>query len=241
MALLEFGTGNSRIVYATSPSPDGVYTRQAEIEGPFAHEPSVARAPNGTWVMYFARHFPNSTKTDGFAPCNCTNGSTPEGACTREVAHSSHVTFMVTATTLGGPWSSPRMIPLLDCNLVRAIPTLILTRRGLTAGFDLQRTTLLNSNTASMTWSWLEQYCQMAHFSGWSRCTARDPRRIWSSRTTGPMQMGTDRAQTVRLATCSTPPIIHRMVRNTIFCHHFRQQFVAKHTIVGINGLECME
>eukprot|EP01043_Picozoa_sp_COSAG02_P009958 COSAG02_NODE_343_length_24147_cov_30.662051_21_plen_141_part_00 len=135
MACLEFGTGNSRIVYATSPSPDGVYIRQSQIEGPFAHEPSVARAPNGTWVMYFARHFPNSTKTDGFAPCNCTDGSTPEGACTHEVAHSSHVTFMATAKELGGPWSSPRMIPLLDCNLVRTIPYAILETNDLAAVF----------------------------------------------------------------------------------------------------------
>lgn len=113
------GAGNSRIVFATSATAGGVYTRQAQLEGAFAHEPSVARAPNGTWVMYFARHFLNASTSGGFSPCNCTDGSTPKGACKNEVAPSSHVAFMATANELEGPWSSPRMIPLLDCNLVR--------------------------------------------------------------------------------------------------------------------------
>jgi hypothetical protein len=115
-------TRNSRIVFATSTTPGGTYTRRAQIEGTFAHEPSIARAPNGTWVMYFARHFPNSTASGGYAACNCTDGSTPTGACHSEVAGNNHVTFMATATELGGPWSAPRMIPLLDCNLVRRSP-----------------------------------------------------------------------------------------------------------------------
>ena len=67
--------------------------------------------------MYFARHFPNTTGTGGFPPCNCSDGSTPAGSCHSEVGGNQHVTFMATAPALKGPWSEPRMIPLRDCNL----------------------------------------------------------------------------------------------------------------------------
>ena len=110
-------TRNSRVVFATSPTPGGRFTRQSQVEPIFAHEPSVARAPNGSWVMYFARHFPNTTATGGYPPCNCSDGSTPAGSCHSEVGGNQHVTFMATAPALKGPWSEPRMIPLRDCNL----------------------------------------------------------------------------------------------------------------------------
>jgi len=67
--------------------------------------------------MYFARHFPNTTGTAGYLPCNCSDGSTPAGSCHSEVGGNQHVTFMATAPALKGPWSEPRMIPLRDCNL----------------------------------------------------------------------------------------------------------------------------
>ena len=44
-------TRNSRLVFATAAWPDGPYTRQHQVQPLFSHEPSLAQAPNGTWVM----------------------------------------------------------------------------------------------------------------------------------------------------------------------------------------------
>ena len=44
---------NSAIVHATSTTgPDGPYTRTDVAIRPFAHNPKVVRAPDGTWLMY---------------------------------------------------------------------------------------------------------------------------------------------------------------------------------------------
>ena len=44
---------NSAIVHATSTSgPAGPYTRKDVAVVPFAHNPKVVRAPDGTWLMY---------------------------------------------------------------------------------------------------------------------------------------------------------------------------------------------
>lgn len=105
-------TRNSRVIFATSATAVGPYRQQSVIEGTFSHEPSVARAPNGSWVMYFTRPF---DEVGWPAPCNCSDGSTPD-ACGGEVGARQHATFMATAPTLAGPWSPPRLVPLLDCN-----------------------------------------------------------------------------------------------------------------------------
>ena len=44
---------NSAIVHAVSTAgPEGPYTRQSVAVPPFAHNPKVLRAPDGTWLMY---------------------------------------------------------------------------------------------------------------------------------------------------------------------------------------------
>lgn len=44
---------NSAIVQAVSTSgPEGPYTRVGVAVKPFAHNPKVVRAPDGTWLMY---------------------------------------------------------------------------------------------------------------------------------------------------------------------------------------------
>jgi hypothetical protein len=44
---------NSAIVHAVSTAgPEGPYTRQSVAVPPFAHNPKVVRAPDGTWLMY---------------------------------------------------------------------------------------------------------------------------------------------------------------------------------------------
>jgi len=69
---------NSIVVHATSKGPaDGwKFQRQGEVKGLFSHEPIVARAPTGEFVV-FLTHF------DGDAAdcpvCNCTDGSSISG------------------------------------------------------------------------------------------------------------------------------------------------------------------
>lgn len=44
---------NSRIIRATSTTgPEGPYTYSDTVVTPFAHNPKVVRAPDGTWLMY---------------------------------------------------------------------------------------------------------------------------------------------------------------------------------------------
>jgi len=43
---------NSQIVHATATHPAGPYQRQSVINPPFSHNPTVSRAPDGTWVLY---------------------------------------------------------------------------------------------------------------------------------------------------------------------------------------------
>ena len=66
---------NSRIVRASSDTPGGTYTVDAEIKPPFAHEPVLARLPDGRFALYSIGRANSSDppRTD------CLNGYTPEG------------------------------------------------------------------------------------------------------------------------------------------------------------------
>lgn len=105
-------TRNSRVIFATSATSAGPYRHHSIVEGAFSHEPSVARAPNGSWVMYFTRPFDEAAWPP---PCNCSDGSTPV-KCGGEVGPQQHATFLAVAPSLAGPWTAPRLVPLLDCN-----------------------------------------------------------------------------------------------------------------------------
>lgn len=65
---------NSQIVHATAASPLGPYQRREVVATPFAHNPTVVRAPDGTYVMYQigcgAGHKPECPAN------NCSNGAT---------------------------------------------------------------------------------------------------------------------------------------------------------------------
>merc|ERR1711988_294945 len=83
--------------------------------GVFAHEPVMARAPTGEYVMYFTSDFAN--KTHG--ACNCCNGN---NACDGSTGHSDcssdsglHVrdtspSWMSWANRPEGPWSTPQQL-----------------------------------------------------------------------------------------------------------------------------------
>lgn len=98
---------NSAIVHAVSSSgPLGPYERRGVAVKPFAHNPKVVRAPDGTWLMY--------TIGTPLAPAslfNCSNESTSPAP--RDAANSpgrtpknleSNVTLF-TSASMGGPWT----------------------------------------------------------------------------------------------------------------------------------------
>lgn len=102
-------TSNSQIAHATSASPEGPYTRRGLVAPPFAHNPTVMRAPDGTWVLYHIGCADGSPSqcTDcrggvtGNCPSesetvSCTPGTTP--GVTPKTAH------VLYADAPEGPW-----------------------------------------------------------------------------------------------------------------------------------------
>ena len=130
---------NSIIAHSTSKEPDGQYVRQSETWPVFAHEPVVAKAPTGEFVMYFT-----STNYMGIGDdlYPYTAGQTPvnggrDGFCTScpgdgSSGRSCHAgrnwsmplpTYMSYTLTPEGNWSAPvavprvQQAPLIDSNL----------------------------------------------------------------------------------------------------------------------------
>ena len=57
---------NSIVVHAVSKGgPEWRFRRQSEVKGLFTHEPIVARAPTGEWVVYVT-HFPGTSAQTGW-------------------------------------------------------------------------------------------------------------------------------------------------------------------------------
>ena len=122
---------NSQIVHAVSSTPTGAYSRKGVAQKVWSHEPTVARAPTGEFVMMFtsAPWGPNGqppVNATHFTPCNCTTlastklcgwsdltGPVP-GVTPAPIGYLSRgmPTFMSYAKTPTGPWSSPMSIPI---------------------------------------------------------------------------------------------------------------------------------
>ena len=97
---------NSIVVHATSPGgPDWRFQRQGEVKGLFTHEPIVARAPTGEYVVYVT-HYPG---TPSDCPvCQCTDGSSSSGGCMNECGGGRNKTlfsYFTYSKTPNGPWS----------------------------------------------------------------------------------------------------------------------------------------
>lgn len=101
---------NSVVVHAVSHSATGSFTRQEVVWPLFTHEPTAARAPDGSYVLFVTHH-------DGppIAPsqhtCNCTDGTSASGGCNQEIGNCNNgtgcamYTFMSYASNPAGPWS----------------------------------------------------------------------------------------------------------------------------------------
>jgi hypothetical protein len=110
---------NSIIVHATSAGPPGwKFERKEAVMPLFSHEPIVARAPSGEFVLYFTAYDgPGSDEP----MCNCTDGSSKSGepGCANEVGsgkNKSLYTYFSSAKTPSGPWSKPVSLQALEPN-----------------------------------------------------------------------------------------------------------------------------
>merc|ERR1712224_650893 len=96
---------NSMVVHAVSNAPEGPFERREIVVGAFAHNPVVARAPDGTWVMW---HIGCGTPNRGTPKCDTCSGGM-SNSCVRvaeEVSCSSNSTRVLFAQSLEGPWQA---------------------------------------------------------------------------------------------------------------------------------------
>jgi hypothetical protein len=122
---------NSQIVHAVSATPTGAFKRKDVVFPPWSHEPTVARAPTGEYVMFFtsAPWGPNGqppVNATHYHPCDCsTLASTKECGWSDLIDGKPGVTpppigylvrgmptFMSWSTDPTGPWSPPMSIPI---------------------------------------------------------------------------------------------------------------------------------
>jgi hypothetical protein len=112
---------NSRIVHAVASTPSAGFKRTQVVREVFSHEPMLARAPSGEYVMYFTSNRANQTH----GACNCCrpgkskcDGSTGPGDCPARARPSarpgaprdSSPTWMSYAAAPEGPWSEPQQV-----------------------------------------------------------------------------------------------------------------------------------
>jgi len=106
---------NSIVVHATSRglADDWRFERKGVVASLFSHEPIVARAPSGEFVVYLSNY--NSTSGGSDCPvCDCTDGSSASGGCPIECGvgrNKSIYSYFTCSSSPDGPWS-----PLVSLN-----------------------------------------------------------------------------------------------------------------------------
>jgi len=101
--LNSWGT-NSIVAHAVSVTPEGPFERKKVIVDAFSHNPTINRAPDGTWVMW---HIGCGTPNK-YSKCeSCSGGRT--GGCPRaheQVGCTNDTTHVLSARSLDGPWTA---------------------------------------------------------------------------------------------------------------------------------------
>jgi hypothetical protein len=103
-------------VHAAAPSLRAPFEVQDVAFRPFSHEPTVARAPTGEYVMWFTSADWGPTgapPVHGHKVCDCTSASgLDECGWSNLDGKSGLPTFMSFAKRPEGPWSEPVLIPI---------------------------------------------------------------------------------------------------------------------------------
>eukprot|EP00051_Salpingoeca_urceolata_P010074 m.122744 g.122744 ORF g.122744 m.122744 type:complete len:407 (-) comp16574_c0_seq2:462-1682(-) len=86
---------NSAIIRATSTKPNGPFVYQQTIVAPFAHNPTIRQAPDGTFVLFFIGGAPST-------PVNCSGNSTFSVGVSSSIA-------VAWASSVTGPWQQARV------------------------------------------------------------------------------------------------------------------------------------
>ena len=107
---------NSRIRHAVSRTPLGPYEPRDVAFGLWGHEPTVARAPTGEYVLFWTAHFGSEVPCSGI-PC----GDGDDGNSVMSAPHCLNIhdcvvsadlsSYMSYATDPAGPWSEPALVP----------------------------------------------------------------------------------------------------------------------------------
>jgi hypothetical protein len=97
---------NSAIVHATSTTgPAGPYSRKDVVVVPFAHNPKVVRAPDGTWLMYtIGVQLPASQLFNCSGPDEEVAAASPPPPGRNPENRESNITLF-TSKSLEGPWT----------------------------------------------------------------------------------------------------------------------------------------
>lgn len=165
---IEYWARNSKVVHATSSTPQGPYTAVGDAFPVMAHAVDVKRGPGGNWVAFLTAGVtaggalgPSSYG----APCNCDPGTQqPIGGCFSE--NSEEATVVCTASSPYGPWSNPvvlldptALLDGIDANFSAAVAedgSLVGLWRTYPSGSQMHWVTATNYLDPA-TYSWQEQ------------------------------------------------------------------------------------
>jgi hypothetical protein len=120
---------NSEIVHAVADAPTGQFSVTGVVWPVWAHEPSVARAPTGEYLMHWTGEPGGGVlPVRGGAPCTtCVDGSSPPSCHTGRNWSVPLPTYMSWTLTPSddASWSAPALVPsvqpLIDTNLAGVI------------------------------------------------------------------------------------------------------------------------
>ena len=158
-------TTNSHVIHATSPSLDAPFVKREGVWPAFSHEPNVAVAPTGEYVMYFTASNPGTpapkqctTCTDGNTPPTCPGGAAGFGQLIFSLSLSLSLSLSPSSLPPSLPTHPPLSLSLLS--LLSLSLSLFLSRVSaylpvmwLRAGFIYWQSGLLVTGTCRLPWS----------------------------------------------------------------------------------------
>jgi len=109
---IQYWARNSKVVHATSLTPQGPYTYESEAFPVMTHEVDVKRGPGNNWVAFLTAGIDvngDLAYSKYGAPCVCDSSTQqPTGSC--NIGASTDATVVCTASSPYGPWSDPIVI-----------------------------------------------------------------------------------------------------------------------------------